>query len=220
MPRSFHPTTTTHLTTPPSQAPPTLLRFTVNRAAASPDDEVVFTAVLTDPDGIDDLIGGVLEIDGTDVTVGSFATSAQEGAYSLSVSGHLLGGILPAEFVETRAVQFVGRFYDAGGQEVVSEPLEVEFGCRADEVYCDGRCMSEAAGAQQCTTSEWICLGLAEFTNCNDYCGVVGSVCLAEIETAWNECEPSGRYRHGCTAEFDWDVEHEDDFLSCLCLQR
>ena len=43
---------------------------------------VVFTAVVTDPDGIEDLIGGTLEDPTTGGTYGAIATSASEGSYS------------------------------------------------------------------------------------------------------------------------------------------
>jgi hypothetical protein len=47
-------------------------------------ESITFTAVLTDPDGIDDLIGGSLTNADGSIQYGAFVTSGQEGSYSLT----------------------------------------------------------------------------------------------------------------------------------------
>jgi hypothetical protein len=49
-------------------------------------DRLAVSAVVTDPDGIDDLIGGTLTTTDGASTFGAFATDASEGAYSISLT--------------------------------------------------------------------------------------------------------------------------------------
>jgi ethanolamine utilization microcompartment shell protein EutL len=57
------------------------LEFSVNPSTVNPDGWSTFYALVTDPQGIADLIGGSLKSsDGT--TIAAFASSADEGSYS------------------------------------------------------------------------------------------------------------------------------------------
>lgn len=48
---------------------------------------MTFSVVLTDPDGIDDLIGGTLKDPDSGSSYGAFVTEAGEGAYALMGGG-------------------------------------------------------------------------------------------------------------------------------------
>lgn len=79
---------------------PTILSLKTNVLTVKDTDRLVVSAVVTDPDGIDDLIGGELTTaDGT-ATYGAFATDAGEGAYSIVLSW---GDLNTAETIETLA---------------------------------------------------------------------------------------------------------------------
>lgn len=128
---------------------PVFLDFSVNTSVATDVDQLRFTAVLTDPDGIDDLIGGALKSqDGA--SYGAFQTSSSEGAYELSLSWDDLNTVQPVDVeddMETRT--FVAEFFDAGGN-VASQTITVSLTCDGDmEGTCDGdgRCMSLMTGS-------------------------------------------------------------------------
>lgn len=69
-------------------------------------DTVRFTAVLTDPDGIDDLIGGALMTGDEQTQLGAFVTSGQEGSYSLVLSWDELNQSYDITFAASETREF------------------------------------------------------------------------------------------------------------------
>ena len=57
---------------------------------------MVSTSCPSDPDGIDDLIGGTLNDAATGRAYGSVATAASEGSYSLTLTWADLNSVVPA----------------------------------------------------------------------------------------------------------------------------
>ena len=65
---------------------PEIINLTTNVNSIGPGEILTVSVIVTDPDGIDDVIGGqLLTTDGSAV-FGTFGTQAQEGAYSVSVT--------------------------------------------------------------------------------------------------------------------------------------
>lgn len=97
------------------------------------DDPITFTAVVTDPDGIGDVVGGVLEDVATDTNLAAFQTSAQEGAYSLLMAPRDLslhhrdfeGTMGEAYSFEVRA-----KFFDQEGKQA-TEVVEMTIPCES-----------------------------------------------------------------------------------------
>jgi hypothetical protein len=124
-----------------SEAGPRILSLSTNTKTLDERAMLVVTAVVTDPDGVDDLIGGALvEADG-DGTYGAFATSAAEGAYELRLPWGDMNRVKAIDApVEGAARTFRARFYDVAGH-TAEEMFTVTLKCsRADLGVCGGDC--------------------------------------------------------------------------------
>jgi hypothetical protein len=118
---------------------PRILSFTSSRTALGEGGRTTFTAIVTDPDGIDDLIGGMLVDGATGGTYGAFATSAAEGAYSLDLEWFQIMGSLDSGLSPTPRV-FRARFYDVDGHASEAE-LTLSLGCAGGELLCGHSCV-------------------------------------------------------------------------------
>jgi hypothetical protein len=110
-------------------------------------ENILFTVVVTDPDGIDDLIGGTLTSpDGK--AFGAFATAAQEGAYTASVSWSQFQRMQPIEFISSLTRKVIATFYDVSGNSVQVE-YDVSFHCDGLGA-CDGECTNLSQDDSHC----------------------------------------------------------------------
>ncbi len=123
---------------------PRILVLSGNVAKVTPSTPLIVSAVVTDPDGIDDLIGGAL-FDASGASYGSFATSAAEGSYSLTLTFDAIAALAPIAEVgggATTSRTMIARFFDVGGA-MAERSMTIELGC--DELadgICDGECVS------------------------------------------------------------------------------
>ncbi len=138
----------------PPPEPPRILTFNSNVRALTAGERVVFSAVVTDPNGIDDLIGGVLESP-EGASYGAFAASGQEGAYALELSWADIDQVQAITFSEPIARAFVARFFDQGGLEV-TDTLEITLTCPQGGA-CDGVCVDLDADGEDCGACEVAC---------------------------------------------------------------
>jgi hypothetical protein len=105
-------------------------------------DHLVVTAVVTDPDGIGDVIGGTLSTPDESAAYGSFATDASEGAYSLSLSW---SSISTTQTINTEMGMATSRtlrakFFDAAGNSTYRD-VSVSLQCHDSlAASCDGTC--------------------------------------------------------------------------------
>jgi hypothetical protein len=188
---------------------PRILSLTTNTPVIAPGDRLIVTAVVTDPDGIDDLIGGMLEAPGGG-TYGSFATSAAEGSYSLELDFDDL------DVVERVATPIGGgervfraRFYDVGGREATRE-IGVRIACDDPNVgVCRSSCVDLGSDLENCgacgSTCESFGLGfrclnggcpvpvLSGGGSCNEICAQHGRRCDVGtvLDEAYGACEGS-----------------------------
>lgn len=127
-------------------------------------EAVTFTAVLTDPQGIDDLIGGSLKSpDG--LTYGSFQTSAAEGSYSLRLTWDDIHRTKGITFTKDESRPFVAEFFDAAGHRA-TKTISIRLQC-SGKGACDGTCVDLSQGRTTGTSR-----------NVTD-CGVCGHACGA-----------------------------------------
>jgi len=96
-------------------ADPKILLFGSDVEVVLPDSHVTFSAIVTDPDGIETLVGGVLETTDGKHQYGVFATSAEEGAYSLTLSWNQINRVKTINFENELAVEIRARFFDSDG---------------------------------------------------------------------------------------------------------
>ncbi|NUP13985.1 MAG: hypothetical protein HOW73_48745 [Polyangiaceae bacterium] len=153
---------------------------------------VRFTAVLTDPDGVDDLIGGSL-IDASGAPYGAFATSGQEGAYEMSLTWDQVNGVSPIDIdpgAASASRTFTAQFFDESGH-VAEKTITLQLSCGSNGA-CDGECGRVRCGGQ-CTS-----LGSEEnCTACGDDCGS-------------GYCE----YEEGTGGYYCWGAENTDALCS------
>jgi hypothetical protein len=214
---------------------PRILSLTTNTPVIAPGDRWIVTAVVTDPDGIDDLIGGMLEAPGGG-TYGSFATSAAEGSYSLELDFDDLDVVeRVATPIGGSERAFVARFYDVGGREATRE-IGVRIACDDPNVgVCRSSCVDLSSDVENCGACASGCdpsglmprcmnggcpiPALSGGTSCNEICAQHGRRC--DVGTALDDsygacvgspaCLLQTRTPIGCAAAIG------DAAALCLC---
>ena len=127
-------------------AGPEVLRLNANISTMHPDDTLIITAVVTDPDGIDDVIGGSLIDSESGASYAAFATAASEGSYEVSLTWSAIQTVAPIYASRT----FVAEFFDAAGHRGAGE-IEIAFGCTNPmETPCDGTCVDLMTNSYHC----------------------------------------------------------------------
>ncbi|MDX2092174.1 MAG: hypothetical protein SFX73_30190 [Kofleriaceae bacterium] len=126
---------------------PQLLSFGANTATLTEQrqSKLVLSAVLTDPEGVDDIVGGTLIDPVSSATYGTFATGAQEGAYSLELTWDAFNSVQPIDTTEAqpttkRTVE--ARFFDQAGHKA-SRSIDVTLACAESsngEFSVNGNC--------------------------------------------------------------------------------
>lgn len=140
---------------------PRILNFATNVSRITRGESVTFSAIVTDPDGISDVIGGSLETENMGV-YGTFATSDNEGAYSFSLSWDDMHQVIPIEFASEATRTFVARFYDVAGNQVTGS-VQITLHCDGESA-CDGRCFDLQTSDNHCGTCGRQC---GSNTGCN-----------------------------------------------------
>ena len=175
-----------------SSASPKILSLQTNISSMTSSDMLVISAVVTDPDGIDDVIGGNLETPDGIAAYGAFATDASEGAYSITLTWDSLNTVAP---IVTDAGGSVSRtmratFFDVEGNTVWRD-VSISLGCGgATRAACDGRC---------------------EDLTSTQSCGACDSACSSGLQ-----CIVDGGAARGCGRQYSWP---EPAPCSALCQQ-
>ena len=197
---------------------PIILSLSTNSQALSELDTLVITAVVSDPDGIDDVIGGRLIDKDTGGTYGSFTSSAQEGSYQISLT---LDQILVVHRArgETVSVTFVAEFFDQGGHTARGE-VQVEYHCSEEGYWlCGGdtACEDVQFSSSRCGDCDTHCsgdfpaclLGQCVYSragwdgeSCNSICSRHGQTCVVAVDDDYHEmpCSSRGAAHCGCAA--------------------
>ena len=137
-------------------SPPVIVTLGSNVTSITQGASVTITAIVTDPDGIDDVIGGNLG-DGAGATYGAFATSSQEGSYELVISWDQIQQVQSIDFAEgtTQPRTFVATFYDQAAH-MVAKSLTITLGCMGHGA-CMGVCKNMSGDTQSCGTCGNVC---------------------------------------------------------------
>ncbi|HTL38098.1 MAG TPA: hypothetical protein VL326_33440 [Kofleriaceae bacterium] len=163
-----------------SPASPKILSIATNVMTLHEGEQLVVTAVVTDPNGIDDVIGGQLATSGGAV-YGSFATDASEGAYSLSLSW---SAIDVTQSIDTDAGTSTSRpfratFFDAEGNSTYRD-VTVAMQCQnATDAACSGTCTDMSMpSTDHCGSCDHKCPAANFASHC--YLDSMGGVCWVE----------------------------------------
>ncbi len=189
------PATSTTATTEPPASSPQILSLQTNVSKLTAGESVVFTAVLTDSDGLADIVGGTLSDTTGVIGYGPFVAAGQPGTYSISLSWEDMHQAEPIQFEGMDLVRvFRAEFYDLAANKV-SEDVELALTC-AEGSSCDGVCLDIMTDAEHCgscagvcglgceggsCTPAWgECFGMTSFTTCNEYCAANGESCVED----------------------------------------
>ncbi|MCP4804802.1 MAG: hypothetical protein GY884_05565 [Proteobacteria bacterium] len=114
-----------------SEQAPQILEFTANPMTVSDGADATFCALVTDPQGIDDLIGGSLKANGA--TLAAFSGAADEGSYSATVGFTALSEAYDVDADgQSGTLTVTASFSDQTGN-TSTQDLELEL-----ELTCDG----------------------------------------------------------------------------------
>jgi hypothetical protein len=181
-----------------------------NVTTLTPSEQLVVTAVVTDPQGIAQVVGGTLSDPGG-ASYGAFEVSTVSGAYSLTLTWNAI------ETVEDITVgtggelrTFDATFYDQAGH-TTSQTFSVQLACSdANESICGGNCTdltTDGANCGSCSNAcptsvgtpvqgiqndgsvsciESKCVGIFKTTSdesCDAVCSALGLSCLCDADT-------------------------------------
>ena len=194
------PTTST-----PAPGAPVFLSLKTNVSKITAGETVVFTAILTDPDGVDDIVGGELSDESGMIGYGPFVAAGQEGTYSITLSWDAMHQAEPIQFEGMDGMRvFRAEFYDQATHKV-SKEVSVALTC-AEGSACDGVCTDIMASAEHCGSCTKSCEGgcdtgqcapkwegcfemASRFDTCTAYCASLREVCVE------NGCENNSTSR-------------------------
>ncbi len=184
---------------------PRVLTINTNVDRITRGESFVISAVVTDPDGIGDVIGGVLE-SRRGASYGTFATAFEEGAYTLRLSWADLHQVDTIEFAngEDPIRELLAKFYDLAGNETV-EIIEMTLHC-AGFGACDSRCVdqdddrSNCGGCEvECVEPQFVCTaGDCGCPDGREYCED-RNICLATCDAVPRDCQPACDQINECT---------------------
>lgn len=170
---------------------PRILSLSTNVTTLTPGGTLVVTAVVTDPDGIVDLIGGQLEAPGGG-TYGAFVSSGGEGSFSITLSLSDLDAVQPIEApVGGVDRPLRARFFDSAGLEA-SRDLTVRLACEGEGALCGTSCEDLQTSYAHCGACNSSCEGTSAESCRAGRCGQVVWVEAAASSTCAAACADQG----------------------------
>lgn len=138
-------------TTGGPNGPPTISSLSANPTTLSGWDSTTISAIVSDPDGLSDLSGGVLKDPSTGQTYGAFSTPGGQGTFTYSLTWDALNAMSPLTFPAgggTRAVEAV--FYDNHGH-TTAQQLTLTLRCSTStNAICGGSCVDLSSDSNNC----------------------------------------------------------------------
>lgn len=225
---------------------PIFLSFGTNVGALTEGESVIFTAILTDPDGINDIVGGTLKSVDEALQFGPFVAAGQPGTYSVTLSWAQIHQVDPIEFTAGSIGRgFRAVFFDQKGHKATDD-VEVQLSC-AGGAACAGSCMDLASDGLNCGTCGRVCDGGEDacesgacqptFGSCfgyNDGVETCAEACLAAGEMCVTQgCEKGATAMYFSTSDncemvfsADYDIQSCDEvhvwtpnamYIRCCC---
>jgi len=177
------------------------LAFGTDVTSITVGQSVTISAVLTDPGGVTDVIGGDL-VDEYGSTYGAFATSGQMGAYQMMVTWAQINTAHSIEFAYGATAQrtLTATFFDQAANSAQKQ-VTITLTCKG-LAASGGACYDTMQDAQncgmvgnacgngvQCFMGECAAFGACQgpITSCTAQCAAMGKVCA-------NKCGPQGAW--------------------------
>ncbi len=201
---------------------PQIVSLTTNINTMGPDDTLVISAVITDPDGAADLLGGQLFDANGQSSYGSFAGTG--GSYTFDLTWQQLRTLEEIEApagATSRALR--ATFFDQQGSSS-SRDLNIRLECDApDDAICSGSCAdlqtdsnncgscgnSEGSDEFDCVDGSFTCPGGGElcggecvdldlFSDDPENCGTCGNACSDNVSGGSNDVVDQGCFDANC----------------------
>lgn len=171
---SLVPTSSTTM----ANAGPVFLSFNTNVSKITEGESVIFTALLTDPDGVEDIIGGSLLSENEAIDYGPFVAAGQVGTYSISLSWAQIEQSASINFENTElSLPLRARFFDQGGNKAVSD-AQITLACAGGSA-CNGSCTNISADGANCGACDHTC---SSMTCSESKCGPIWSECFVKTD--------------------------------------
>ncbi len=194
---------------------PFFISFSTNVAQITDGESVIFTAIVSDPDGFGDIAGGTLFTQDGKFSYGPFVSAGQEGTYSITVSWAAIDQVEAIEFENFEVERvFRAEFFDKGGHKVAQETT-IKLRCDGGGA-CGGGCKDFKTDGGNCGGCGVVCTNGCEgsiclpvlgecinsqsgFVDCNAYCQSVAEMCVPQ------GCEGATFLGYGTTFECQTD---------------
>jgi hypothetical protein len=208
---------------------PEVLSFTAGPARITEGGSTTFTAVVTDQDGVDDIIGGTLESqDGA--VFGGFSSTGASGTFEIELSWRDIDEVESIAFESAEDRLFVASFFDAAGKTGTAT-VALNLHCDGDGA-CEGRCVDLDTDRENCGECgnacencdageclEWTCTRVTgDITSCADACGTDECLESEPYSGTWfivsNECGDGEAVElDRCSSQ----TEEDRGSVECLC---
>lgn len=170
---------------PPDPQGPRIQSIAISSNTLTDSETATLTVVVTDPDGVEDIVGPLLIEPISSTTLGTL-TSSGAGTFTATVSWNTWSSVDPVEFSGAAGdVRFVRvQFSDVAGHRVTSTE-RIQVVCDGGLPACDGRC-----GAVRCAGQDNTCLDTeGSPISADGLCGICGQGCssCASGCTCFNE---------------------------------
>jgi len=181
-------------TSMPAPGAPVFLSLQTNVSKITAGESVTFTAVLTDPDGVDDIVGGTLSDPTGMIGYGPFVAAGQEGTYSITVSWDAMQQAESIYFEGMDGMrEFRAEFFDQAANKV-SKDVSLTLTC-AEGSACEGVCIDITMDGNHCGMCGMVCAGGCDngkcapswsecvgfqegYETCDQICAVSGETCV------------------------------------------
>ncbi|MEM6992961.1 MAG: hypothetical protein AAF721_20765 [Myxococcota bacterium] len=118
---------------------PVIVSLNTDVSVIGPGESVLISAIVTDPDGIEDVIGGQLTTSDGTAVYATFAAAAQEGAYGVALGFEQVLTVEPSRQFEvlphTRTLRV--EFFDQSGA-TSWQSLSIDLGCNGNGGFVCG----------------------------------------------------------------------------------
>ena len=197
---------------------PRIVDLAINTTTATPSTTLTISALVTDPDGVDDLIGGTLKSP-AGASYGAFQTS-EGSSYELTVTWSQLNAVQPIVFDAPIGRDLVAEFYDQAGNKV-QRTLSINLACDGTNgAACEagtcfdlnnsldhcGACGAAVQGEAYCSQGQPTC-------SSGDYCPASG-VCSGFYEP--KACGSCGNSCEAKATQLGLTFDAEGEGLNCL----
>jgi hypothetical protein len=172
---------------------PVIIQLGANSTQIDRTAQLIISALVTDPDGIDDVIGGVLIDPESGGTYGALSTAATEGAYSIALTWEAIRQVREIDGpAGGQARTFRAEFSDMAAH-IATRNLSVQLVCNTDPAL-------------------HLCAGACSNLNEGLHCGSCARAC----DNRGEGCAPDGCCSAGaCTPFWGRCVTQDDGFANC-----